>query len=170
MPRTALFALLLASSLAATGIVVEAQDPRPTFSAFPVKSIYRGKSAPPRITAEQRAFGTHIRTGARAPVQFAGHYTVALFACGTECSMFYIIDAISGTVYDGFAFVELPTGWIERQKGPLLPRIAFHPNSRLLKINGCPNERDCGFYDYLMLEGSGLKLIRKQLLPQAFQY
>jgi hypothetical protein len=39
-----------------------------------------------------------------------------------------------------------------------------------MKVNGCPNERDCGFYDYIMVEGEGLKLIRKRLLPKEFQY
>ena len=47
--------------------------------------------------------------------------------------------------------------------------MEFHPNSRLLKINACPNETNCGLYDYVMVEGKGLKLIRKELLPQEFQ-
>ena len=48
--------------------------------------------------------------------------------------------------------------------------MEFHPNSRLLKINSCPNGSNCGFYDYVMIDGSGLKLVRKELLPKEFQY
>jgi hypothetical protein len=45
----------------------------------------------------------------------------------------------------------------------------YRPSSRLLKINGCPNERNCGFYDYEMVDGKGLRLIQKRLLPKEFQ-
>jgi hypothetical protein len=34
-----------------------------------------------------------------------------------------------------------------------------------MKINPCPYEQNCGLYDYEMVEGKGLKLIRKELLP-----
>lgn len=40
---------------------------------------------------------------------------------------------------------------------------------RLMKINGCPKDENCGFYDYEMVDGKGLKLIRKELLPKEFQ-
>jgi hypothetical protein len=36
----------------------------------------------------------------------------------------------------------------------------------LLKINACPNEENCGLYDYEMIDGKGLKLIRKELLTK----
>jgi hypothetical protein len=65
---------------------------------------------------------------------------------------------------------ELPLKWLEEQGGyDATERMEFHPNSRLLKINACPNEENCGFYDYLMVEGKGLKLIRKVLLPTESQ-
>ena len=41
-----------------------------------------------------------------------------------------------------------------------MERMEFHPNSRLRKINACPNEKDCGLYDFVMVEGRGLKLVR----------
>lgn len=84
--------------------------------------------------------------------------------------MFYIVDSVTGKVYDGFAFVELPSQWLQQQQGPPPPRVEFHPNSRLFKINGCPNARNCGFYDSLMVEGRGLKLLSKQLRPQKDRY
>jgi len=48
-------------------------------------------------------------------------------------------------------------------------RIEFHPKSRLIKINGCINEQNCGSYDYVMIEGKGLRLVHKELLPKEFQ-
>jgi len=47
--------------------------------------------------------------------------------------------------------------------------MEFYPNSRLLKINGCPNEENCGFYDYEMVNEKGLKLLRVELLPEVSQ-
>jgi len=82
----------------------------------------------------------------------------------------YIVDSINGRVYDGeFAISDLPGKWLEKQSDDPPNHVQFSPSSRLLKINGCPNERDCGFYDYVMVDGNGLKLINKWLLPQEFQ-
>ena len=82
---------------------------------------------------------------------------------------FYIVDSITGRVYDGFGIADLPDQWLEKQSGDPPLRIQFIASSRLLKINGCPNEHDCGYYDYVMVDGKGLKLVDKWLLPQAFQ-
>jgi hypothetical protein len=48
-------------------------------------------------------------------------------------------------------------------------RIELHPNSRLFRVTGCHGETNCGFYDYEMVDGAGLKLIRKKLFPREFQ-
>jgi hypothetical protein len=145
------------------------RKPRPEFSDYPVQRIYKGKPAPPVLNKNQRWYRTVIREGTKADVEFAGHYTVPVFGCGTGCSAFYIVDSISGKVYDGFAASDLPDAWLEKH-GPDTKRMEFHPNSRLFKINGCPNDTNCGFYDYVMVSGAGLKLVRKELLPKEFQY
>jgi len=115
-------------------------------------------------------YGKVIRRGAESPVQFAGHYTVPQFGCGAACSAFFIVDSVSGRVYNGVGIMDLPQKWLERQTGDQPLRIQFVPSSRLLKINGCPNEHDCGYYDFVMVDGKGLKLIQKSLLPKEFQY
>jgi hypothetical protein len=48
-------------------------------------------------------------------------------------------------------------------------RMEFHLESRLMKLNMCPNEKDCGFYDYVMIDGKGLRLVGRQLLPKEYQ-
>jgi hypothetical protein len=110
-----------------------------------------------------------IRTGADSDVEFAGHHTIPRWGCGTDCNGFVIADSISGKVYDGFGVAGLPFKWLEKHGGEEMERMEFHPDSRLLKINACPNEVNCGLYDYVMVEGKGLKLHRKELLPQEFQ-
>ncbi len=143
--------------------------PRPKFSDYPVRNIYHGKLAPPAITKEFRFFRTMIRRGARSYVEFAGHYTVPSWGCGTECIGFVVVDSVSGKVYGGFGVAGLPFTWVEEHGGDAIERMEFHPNSRLMKINACPNEANCGLYDYVMVDGKGLKLIRKELLPKEFQ-
>jgi hypothetical protein len=143
--------------------------PRPRFSDYPVKNIYRGRPARPIITKEFRTFRTMIRLGASTDVEFAGHYTIPRWGCGTECNGFVIVDSRNGKVYDGFGVAGLPFNWVQEHGDEAIERMEFHPNSRLLKINACPNEENCGLYDYEMVEGRGLKLIRKELLPTESQ-
>jgi hypothetical protein len=69
----------------------------------------------------------------------------------------------------GFGVVDLPGRWLEKQTGEPPERFEFYPTSRFLRVNGCPNETNCGFYDYIMVDGQGLKLIKKKLLPKEFQ-
>jgi hypothetical protein len=142
---------------------------RPSFEDYTVEHIYKGTPAPPILSKDQRSFRTRIRFGAKSPVEFAGHYTLPRFGCGTGCSSFFIVDSITGKVYDGFGIADLPGQWLDKQAGDPPERIQFIPSSRLLKVNGCPGERDCGYYDYVMVDGKGLKLIRKWLLPAQFQ-
>lgn len=148
-------------------IYVREGPPRPTFRDYRVKNIYHGKPVPPIITKEFRGFPTRIRRGARSDVEFAGHYTIPRWGCGTECNGFVVVDSISGKVYDGFGVAGLPFGWLEEYGGDdAFPRMEFYANSRLLKINACPNEENCGLYDYEMIDGKGLELLRVDLLPK----
>lgn len=111
---------------------------------------------------------TMIRRGADSDVEFAGHYTVPRWGCGTDCNGFVIVDSVSGKIYDGFGVEEL-LKWEDAHPDASVERMDFHPNSRLMKINACINETNCGFYDYVMVDGKGPKLVRKELLPQEFQ-
>jgi hypothetical protein len=148
-------------------IFLEEGPPRPRFRDYRVRTIYHGEPAMPVITKEFRIFRTRIREGANSDVEFAGHYTMPRWGCGTECNGFVIVDSISGKVFDGFGVAGLPSSWVEEHGGDdVLPRMEFYPDSRLLKINACPNERDCGLYDYEMIDGKGLKLLRVELLPK----
>jgi len=163
MIRTSLLALFCSVVLSAQSI-----PSRPSFDNYPVKQIYKGAPVRPKLNHDQEMYRTVIRQGAKAEVQFAGHYTVPQAGCGAGCSGFYIVDSITGKVYDGFSILDLPPQWLEKQSGDQPLRIQFVPSSRLLKINGCPNEKECGYYDYVVVDGIGLKLVQKWLLPKKF--
>jgi hypothetical protein len=158
--------------MAACAAVVFAQPnkARPAFSEYPAKQIYQGEPAPPMLSKEQRAFRTRIRLGAKSHVEFAGHYTLPRWGCGTSCSQLVIVDSITGKVYDvPFSIVEFPMSYLETHNTENYKRMEFHADSRLIKLDGCPNEVDCGYYDYVMVDGKGLELVRKELLPKEYQ-
>ena len=141
---------------------------RPKFSDYPVSQIYQGRPAAPILSKSQRWYRTVIRERAKSRVQFAGHYTVPIFGCGAACTGFYLVDSINGKVYDGFTVAE-SLNWLTKPGNENVERLEFHPKSRLFRVTGCPGETNCGFYDYEMVDGTGLKLIYKKLLPREFQ-
>ncbi len=159
--------ILILLTIVVLGSAQPKNDPRPDFKDCLAEKIYAGAAAAPKLSKADRMFRTRIREGAKSKVQFAGHYTVPRWGCGSGCSTFMIVDSITGTVYDGFSVADLPPAWTQKHEGQ--EQMEFRPNSRLMKINGCPGEQNCGFYDYEMVEGQGLKLVRKELLPKEFQ-
>lgn len=86
-------------ALFASGAVAAAQDDGLRFSDFPVSERYNKPSkAPVLATKEQRAFRTRLRQAAKEKPNFAGHYIVTIWGCGTECISGAIIDARTGSV------------------------------------------------------------------------
>jgi hypothetical protein len=72
----------------------------PHFEQYKVTKVYRGKPAVPVLrTPEDREYRTRIREGAKAGPNFAGHYTLIIIGCGTQCASFVVVDAVSGRVF-----------------------------------------------------------------------
>ena len=103
-------------ALIPVALAAQSVPSRPSFDDYAVKDIYKERPAQPIINQDQRSFRTRIRDGAKSPVEFAGYYTVPSFGCGTECSAFFIVDSITGKVYDGFGIADLPERWLKRQQ------------------------------------------------------
>ena len=51
-------------------------------------------------TPTQREFRTILRNGARKGPNFAGHYTVVEWGCGSNCVVFAVVDARNGEVHE----------------------------------------------------------------------
>jgi len=73
----------------------------PTFSEFrvPVETITK-----PKINLRSHPIGRRYRTQIRwtvheKGVNFAGHFTVVTWGCGTECSLFAIVDLRTGRIW-----------------------------------------------------------------------
>src|SRR5262250_1611988 len=80
------------------------------FEDYPATADFKGKPAAPVLaTKSARMFRTQIREAARKGPNFAGHYTVAEWGCGSGCVTIAVIDAVSGKVFDApFNNVALP--------------------------------------------------------------
>jgi hypothetical protein len=133
----------------------------PKFGQFKVSEIYRGKPAAPVLkTAGQRMFRTRIREAAEKGPNFAGHYAVAVWGCGSDCAQLNVIDVQSGEVYPG-PFGGLPGGFTFFL-GISIETAGFHHqvDSRLLVVNGCPGGENCGTH-YFEWTGSGFRLLRR---------
>lgn len=92
----------------------------PRFSEYPARGVYRGRPARVDLQSnpDARRYRTRLREGARTGPNFAGHYTVVTWGCGTECQTLAILDAKTGRVY--FAPFQLRLGEKHRLNSALL--------------------------------------------------
>lgn len=144
-------AVLLAASTSQLALGQKA----PAFKSYPVIEYYRGLQTAPKIksTADAWTYRTRIRRIARLKPNFAGHYSIGTWGCGSSCFHFAIVDVRNGTVYyhhsqDCSAFTTYRD----------IPKpIDFRVDSRLLIL-------DCGDSDnnphYFKLERGKLVAIR----------
>jgi hypothetical protein len=138
--------------------------PLPKFADYPVATAFRGTPAAPKFaTPGQRQFRTAIRDATAKGPNFAGHYRIAEWGCGTGCVQIAVVDVQTGEVYDG-PFGALPNGAISFDAYPAdQSGISYRLDSSLLVIRGCPNEKDCAGYYYLWSENRFKQLTKTQL-------
>lgn len=106
-------------------------------------------------TAQARRYRTAIRDQAGESANFAGHFRVITWGCGTDCRGFAILDRQTGVAYTppGIDYVAGAMGNDEE-------RIDFRLDSRLLVLNGLINDRLEGKHLYRW-DGRQLKLLRR---------
>ena len=101
--RTFVAVLALAGSSVAVGTPRAHQVPvLPRFDEFPVSDSFTGPPASPDVKSTRLAhrFRTVIRRGAQAGPNFAGHFTLVRWNCGSGCIMYAVIDATNGRVFE----------------------------------------------------------------------
>lgn len=157
---TVLFACFLAAPAHAQGGTV------PSFGDYP-EAAFKGRAAALKLTTPQaRAYRTRLREGARRAVNFAGHYKLHTWSCGTGCLQTAFIDARTGEVFfpkelNGF----ITCFWEPKPVESLEEALKFERGSRLIVMSGYPtSERDKrepkkGLY-YYEWDGKGLKLVK----------
>ncbi|HEY2933695.1 MAG TPA: hypothetical protein VGK99_18310 [Acidobacteriota bacterium] len=73
----------------------------PSFRDYTVRRIYRGKPATVDLRSHPaaRRFRTRLRRGSVKGPNFAGHFIVVTWGCGSSCQVHAIIDAKTGRVF-----------------------------------------------------------------------
>ena len=166
--------------LALCGVLSGAEAPR--FEDYPSSSPFKGIAAPPRLIEPwAKRYRTRIRDGvskdygafrgseyvdSKGP-NFAGHYFVVNWGCGSGCLMMVIVDATTGHVYPpplsvvtmGIQKIVIPnlgSGWGD---------FDYRPDSRLFMMKTCPlsygNKYPFSGTSYFTIEPEGWRLINR---------
>jgi len=185
------FGLLVSMiSAAAQGI-----SPPPKFEDYPASKIYEGKPASPKIeSAAARLYRTRIREGVakgwgvyggdseaarqgraeRPGPNFAGHYIVIRWGCGSPCIQMAIVDAETGTVYSppitasgsgsGFVLPLLTLG----NRVSRAADVDYRLDSQLMIVRATPvqSERHPSYEYYFLLEQNRWRLLRRVRLSE----
>lgn len=140
----------------------------PKFESYPTK-VYTGPNAKLALSGDPQArtYRTRLREWATEKVNFAGHYILAMWGCGTGCVQIMLIDAKTGKIYhpEGIrnnvavnVHDEMLVGgrsWYGEGS------VHFQPDSALLMLVGAPEEdmarRGISYY---LWRNNQLKLIR----------
>jgi hypothetical protein len=156
-------------------------DGVPAFRDYPATEIFNGVPAEPILaSAQQRRFRTRIREGVskgsgvwsgswKNPIKisgpnFAGHYYVIRWGCGSNCLMMAVVDAQTGKVYDPPL-----SGTGEELYVPMDllgdVEIDFQRDSSLMVLRNACREarRECGVY-YFNWQNDHFALIRRTLV------
>lgn len=133
----------------------------PRFEDFRVSEIFKGAPAKPLLqTRFARLYRTNIRVAAKGGPNFAGHFTIVEWGCGSDCGGMAVIDEQTGRVYESPSGVIAFPPYLDYPDENNAPALAFKLNSRLFVIHGCPGEMGCGSY-YYEWTGSRFKLLRE---------
>jgi hypothetical protein len=101
----------------------------PKFADYPVTEKFTGPLQPIKIVSKKaKQYRTMLRNGYKEGVNFAGHYVLVEWGCGSPCQEHAIVDAHTGTVY----VIPGETNW----------GVDYKPDSKLLILN--PREEEQG--------------------------
>ena len=138
----------------------------PTFSQYPARvEKARAKAIDFKHSYGAGTFRTRLNNGLREGVNFAGHYIVVGWGCGTGCISGAVIDARNGRVYFPNAFHDIGVWYDDNGYTP--EPVKYKKNSRLFVISGISGDQEersddnniWGDY-YYEWKGDGLNLIR----------
>jgi len=128
----------------------------PKYEDYTVSKIFSGNPASPKINNPQsRLFRSVIRQEASKGPNFAGHYTIAKWGCGSDCKAIAIVDAITGKIY----FIPGIT-YVLRVPFQAEDPLQFQLDSRLVIIVGARNGEPIARKYYYEWIKNRLRLVR----------
>ncbi|MBI3935017.1 MAG: hypothetical protein HY316_10025 [Acidobacteria bacterium] len=185
------------AALALILLTLQAKPPDLRFEDYPAGDIFRGTPAAPKIVEPWvRMYRIRIREGIskgsgvhhydepqvrldrieayprgnqyNGP-NFAGHYFVVTWGCGTGCLRMAVVDAITGKIYP-------PPLSVSKQDPLVIPMFGmgwalfdFRVESRLFAMSTC-TEKSAWRYSchisYFTMETTGFELVKRVELPE----
>ena len=138
------------------------------FKDYAVKDaeIFHGQPASPQIVNKDHlAFRTAITDAARKGPNFAGHYSVAVWDCGSECTAGAVVDETTGKVFSvPFNILTLPlVEGTPDDPAHEFKGAVYELKSRLFIADGCPEGKRCATYYY---EWNKEKFRMLRMVPQ----
>jgi len=147
----------------------------PAFGSYPA-SLYEGPNAPLQLRndKEARRYRTRLREWSTDKVNFAGHYILGRWGCGSGCQQIMIIDAMNGHVFHphelgNLTWYDVDVLLFDGGEGSVWPNegpLKFTPTSKLIVAIGAPNEdskrRGISYYVW---DHDRLRLIRRVSKP-----
>jgi hypothetical protein len=157
----------------------------PKFEDYPVKEIFTGTPAAPILaTPQQRLYRTRIREGVAKGAgvwrdgqeqpgpNFAGHYFVIRWMCGSPCGMTAIVDARTGQIYnppisedDGGGQMPflLPEVILPDVKtgAPWVADLEYRLNSRLMVVKAYDQTQQENYVHYFLWTNNRWTLLRR---------
>lgn len=147
---------LILATLLAMGITLDcahASPSMPAFSTCSAKVETKPYTMPPLKFADARArqYRTVIRDAAKGAVDFAGHFILATWGCGSGCIMAAAIDTKTGRVTSlPFSVSDWPLDVTEP--------LSYRADSCLLVVKGSRNEGDEHGTYYYVFDGKAFRL------------
>lgn len=140
----------------------------PRFEQYRVARLFRGPRARPDVRSKPRSrmFRTMIRLGvAEHGVNFAGHYSIVSWGCGTGCRGLAVVDVATGQVYHPANLQDIDNDNVSYNdfinKAGEWDLFRFRPDSRLLVVIGGINEEPARRgISYFIWEHQRMKRIR----------
>lgn len=119
----------------------------PRFEQYPAGRLFRAQPARPDVRSPRRSrlFRTMIRAGvAGQGVNFAGHYSIVSWGCGTGCRGLAVVDVATGKVHHPANLLSIDNDNVDYEDflnaAGAWELLAFRPDSRLLVVIGGINE------------------------------
>ncbi len=136
--------------------VVLAEMP-PDFTQYKTEKIFKLKPAPVKLASHPNAkkYRTMLKMGAKEGPNFAGHYTIVTWGCGTACQELAIADAVNGSVY---FCPELKLNAYHMVTDGSEPFV-FQRDSKLIIVTGSPNDTEETGIFYFVWEKKKLRRV-----------
>jgi len=151
------------TSLVLALLLAGATPSAPTFDAYPAP-VFSGVPAQLRIPPHSlaRRYRTLFRWEMALGPNFAGHYRLVTWGCGTGCANSALVDLVTGEAFQPpeIAYLStVPTHGFDPERYGLFHRAS----SKLLVVGGAPPRHSHEGNYYFVLQGHSFRLLRKSV-------